>query len=63
LRSAPVSNPARSRDRRQLQLDGVWGTYFWIDPGEKLIAVQMIQVVPGKIGPLHCHRNLAYGAL
>ena len=25
---------------------GVWGTYFWIDPTEKLIAVQMIQVPP-----------------
>jgi len=23
---------------------GLWGTYFWIDPAEKLIAVQMIQV-------------------
>jgi PDZ domain/Beta-lactamase len=25
---------------------GVWGTTFWIDPAEKLIAVQMIQVAP-----------------
>jgi CubicO group peptidase (beta-lactamase class C family) len=25
---------------------GLWGTYFWIDPVEKLIAVQMIQVAP-----------------
>jgi hypothetical protein len=25
---------------------GFWGTTFWIDPAEKLIAVQMIQVAP-----------------
>lgn len=25
---------------------GIWGQYFWIDPAEKLIAVQMIQVPP-----------------
>ncbi len=44
--------------------NGVWGTYFWIDPAEKLIAVQMIQVVPGKIGfTFNAIRNLAYGAL
>jgi CubicO group peptidase (beta-lactamase class C family) len=44
--------------------NGVWGTYFWIDPAEKMIAVQMIQVVPGKIGPAFTAiRNLSYGAL
>jgi CubicO group peptidase (beta-lactamase class C family) len=26
---------------------GYWGTYFWVDPAEKLIGVQMIQAVPG----------------
>jgi CubicO group peptidase (beta-lactamase class C family) len=26
---------------------GVWGTDFWIDPAERVIVVQMIQVVPG----------------
>src|SRR4051794_34674104 len=26
---------------------GFWGTYFWIDPAEKLIGVQMIQATPG----------------
>src|SRR5216684_6390691 len=29
---------------------GLWGTYFWIDPVEKLIAVQMIQVPPNSGG-------------
>jgi CubicO group peptidase (beta-lactamase class C family) len=26
---------------------GHWGTYFWIDPAEKLIGIQMIQATPG----------------
>jgi CubicO group peptidase (beta-lactamase class C family) len=44
--------------------NGVWGTFFWIDPAEKMIALSMIQVVPGKIGPsFTAIRNLAYGAL
>jgi CubicO group peptidase (beta-lactamase class C family) len=43
---------------------GVWGTFFWIDPAEKMIALLMIQVVPGKIGPAFTAiRNLSYGAL
>ena len=43
---------------------GLWGTYFWIDPVEKLIAVQMIQVAEGKAGPyLGAIRNLTYGSL
>jgi CubicO group peptidase (beta-lactamase class C family) len=43
---------------------GVWGTYFWIDPEEKLIAVQMIQVAPGTAGPfLTAIRDLTYGSL
>ena len=42
---------------------GLWGTYFWVDPAEKLVAVQLIQVAPGKDGPInHTFRNLAYGA-
>ena len=42
---------------------GVWGTYFWVDPAEQLVAVQLIQVVPGKDGPInHTFRNLTYGA-
>jgi CubicO group peptidase (beta-lactamase class C family) len=42
---------------------GVWGTYFWVDPTEQLVAVQLIQVAPGKDGPInHTFRNLTYGA-
>jgi CubicO group peptidase (beta-lactamase class C family) len=42
---------------------GLWGTYFWIDPAEQLIAVHMIQVAPGKDGPsINAFRNLTYGA-
>jgi CubicO group peptidase (beta-lactamase class C family) len=46
---------------------GLWGTWFWIDPAEKLIAVQMIQATPGSkareavaFGGIS---RLAYGAL
>jgi CubicO group peptidase (beta-lactamase class C family) len=42
---------------------GPWGTSFWIDPAEKLIAVQMIQVVRAKVGPyFNAIRNLTYGS-
>jgi CubicO group peptidase (beta-lactamase class C family) len=42
---------------------GPWGTSFWIDPAEKLIAVQMIQVGRGKVVPYHnAIRNLTYGS-
>jgi CubicO group peptidase (beta-lactamase class C family) len=38
---------------------GVWGTFFWIDPAEKLIGVQMIQVAPDASGPYRtAFRNL-----
>jgi len=43
---------------------GVWGTYFWVDPAEQLVAVQLIQATPGKDGPINrTFRNLTYGAL
>ena len=43
---------------------GVWGTYFWIDPTEKLIAVQMIQVPPDRGVPFRdAFRHLTYAAL
>jgi len=45
---------------------GLWGTYFWIDPGEKLIAVQMIQVPPDDISQFSTRaalRFLTYAAL
>jgi CubicO group peptidase (beta-lactamase class C family) len=43
---------------------GAWGTYFWIDPAEQLVAVQLIQVTPerndGRFS--RTFRNLTYGA-
>jgi CubicO group peptidase (beta-lactamase class C family) len=43
---------------------GVWGTFFWIDPGEKLAAVLMIQVPPGESAPYRdALATLIYGAL
>src|SRR5216684_972850 len=46
---------------------GLWGTYFWIDPAEKLIGLQMIQATPGSKARAALHvspiNHLAYGAL
>jgi Beta-lactamase/PDZ domain len=43
---------------------GLWGTYFWIDPVEKLIVVQMIQVPPTDTGRFADGlRFLTYAAL
>ncbi len=45
---------------------GLWGTYFWVDPAEKLIGIQMIQAAPGKgreAVPFAGINHLAYGAL
>jgi len=43
---------------------GAWGTYFWIDPVEKLIGVQMIQVPPDAGAPYRdALRHLTYAAL
>jgi CubicO group peptidase (beta-lactamase class C family) len=45
---------------------GKWGTYFWIDPAEKLIGLQMIQAAPGKAREalaFSAISHLAYGAL
>jgi CubicO group peptidase (beta-lactamase class C family) len=42
---------------------GAGGTFFWIDPAEQLIAVQLIQVAPGSGTPFtNMFRNLTYGA-
>jgi CubicO group peptidase (beta-lactamase class C family) len=44
--------------------DGILGTYFWVDPAERLIAVQLIQVAPTIGGSFQrMFRNLTYGAL
>jgi CubicO group peptidase (beta-lactamase class C family) len=43
---------------------GFWGTYFWIDPVEKLIGVQMIQVPPQSVSLYRdALRHLTYAAL
>jgi CubicO group peptidase (beta-lactamase class C family) len=45
---------------------GLWGTYFWIDPAEELVGLQMIQAAPGKgreAVPFAGINHLAYGAL
>jgi len=43
---------------------GAWGTTFWVDPAEKLIAIQMIQTPSEAGGPYrHAFRNLVYQAL
>jgi len=43
---------------------GIWGTYFWIDPAERLIAMQLIQVAPTAVGPFQrTFRDLTYGGL
>jgi CubicO group peptidase (beta-lactamase class C family) len=46
---------------------GYWGTYFWIDPAEQLIGIQMVQATPGSkaratMYPLGIN-HLTYGAL
>jgi CubicO group peptidase (beta-lactamase class C family) len=43
---------------------GTSGTYFWVDPAEQMVAVQMIDAAPGTSGPFQrIFRNLTYGAL
>jgi hypothetical protein len=46
---------------------GTWGTYFWVDPAENLIGLQMIQATPGSKarGALVSAgiNHLVYGAL
>jgi CubicO group peptidase (beta-lactamase class C family) len=43
---------------------GTSGTYFWVDPAEQMVAVQMIDAAPGTSGPFQSmFRNLTYGAL
>ena len=43
---------------------GAWGTTFWIDPAEDLIAIQMIQTPSGVGGQYRrAFRNLVYQAM
>jgi hypothetical protein len=41
---------------------GLWGTYFWVDPAEQLIAMQLIQVATDYGRFTRAFRNLTYGA-
>src|SRR5215468_6189711 len=41
---------------------GAWGTRFWIDPAEKLIAIQLIQATKDFARFNRAFRNLTYGA-
>jgi len=41
-----------------------WGTTFWVDPKERLIAIQMIQTPTGLNSAYrHAFRNLTYAAM
>lgn len=42
---------------------GIWGTYFWVDPAEQLIAMQLIHVATDYSQFTGPFRNLTYGAL
>lgn len=42
---------------------GAWGTSFWIDPKEKLVAVIMAQGPSNRIHTRLLYKNLVYGAL
>jgi hypothetical protein len=40
---------------------GAWGTYFWVDPSEQLIAIQLMHVAPDKAVQFRApFRNLTY---
>jgi CubicO group peptidase (beta-lactamase class C family) len=42
--------------------NGLWGSYFWVDPAESLIAIQLIQTGKNYDPFLVAFRNLTYGA-
>jgi CubicO group peptidase (beta-lactamase class C family) len=42
--------------------NGLWGCYFWVDPAESLIAIQLIQTGKNCDPFLIAFRNLTYGA-
>jgi len=43
--------------------NGVWGTHFWVDPAEQLIAINLIHVAPNKFAMFNpAFHNLVYGA-
>jgi CubicO group peptidase (beta-lactamase class C family) len=43
---------------------GAWGTTFWVDPRERLIAIQMVQLPASSGGPFRrAFRDLTYAAM
>lgn len=43
--------------------NGVWGTHFWVDPAEQLIAINLIHVAPNKFAMFNsAFHGLVYGA-
>lgn len=42
---------------------GAWGTSFWIDPNEKLVAVLMAQAPSYRVPNRMLYKNLVYGAM
>jgi CubicO group peptidase (beta-lactamase class C family) len=63
IRTDPITSHAPG-SVGSFRWSGAWGTYFWIDPAEKLAVVQMIQADPGATGEAFLAiRRLAYGAL
>jgi CubicO group peptidase (beta-lactamase class C family) len=44
--------------------NGVWSTWFWVDPAEQLIAIQLTHATPARLGESWApFRDLTYGAL
>ena len=63
IRTDPITSHAPG-SIGSFRWSGAWGTYFWVDPAEKLAVVQMIQAAPGAAGEAFLAiRRLAYGAL
>lgn len=63
IRTDPITSHAPG-SVGSFRWSGAWGTYFWIDPAEKMAVVQMIQAAPGTAGEAFLAiRRLAYGAL
>jgi CubicO group peptidase (beta-lactamase class C family) len=63
IRTDPVTSHAPG-SVGSFRWSGAWGTYFWVDPAEKMAVVQMIQAAPGTAGEAFgAIRRLAYGAL
>jgi hypothetical protein len=58
---APSASASQSVPPRNSPAAGAWGTTFWVDPKERLIAIQMIQTPTGLNSAYrHAFRNLTY---